>query len=203
MKIFNSHTITKFHAGDEWAFRQVFEHFYPALLGFARKLTGSQEEAEDISLSAFQGLFKRCHLFNTYDNIKAFLYISVRNGSLNYLKSQKRTNDMQKQFVRRMENDISLQYEYEIKQEILESISNAIEHLPEECRKIFKLLIYKELTPAEVAEMLQISVSTVYNQKSRALQALRIMLSENSMATILLIFTITRLQIDILHPAGR
>jgi RNA polymerase sigma-70 factor (family 1) len=203
MRIENSHTITSFQAGDEKAFLQVFQHFYPGLLGFARKLTGSQEEAEDISLSAFQGLFKRCHLFNTEHNIKAFLYITARNRSLNFLKSQKRANDIQKQFARQMENDISLRYEYEIKQEILESISNAIEHLPEECRKIFKLLIYEELTPAEVAEMLQISVSTVYNQKSRALQALRIVFSENSQATVMLLLTMAQLQIDFLHPAGR
>ena len=202
MEIANSHTITSFQAGDEKAFRLVFEHFYPALLAFVRKLTGSQEEAEDISLNAFQGLFKRCHLFNTYNNIKAFLYISARNSSLNYLKSQKRTTDMQKQFARRMEDDTSLRYEYDIKQEILEAISNAIEQLPEECRKVFKLLIYKELTPAEVAEMLQISVSTVYNQKSRAVQALRIMLSENSMAIAWLLLTMARLQIDILHPVS-
>lgn len=198
----NPHTITSFQAGDEKAFRQVFEHFYPALLAFVRKLTGSQEEAEDITLNAFQGLFKRCHLFNTYDNIKAFLYISTRNSSLNYLKSHKRSTDLQKRFARQMEDDTSLRYEYDIKQEILEAISHAIEQLPEECKKVFKLLIYKELTPAQVADMLQISVSTVYNQKSRALQALRMLLSENSMAIAWLLLTMARLQIELLHPAS-
>ncbi|HEX6428118.1 MAG TPA: RNA polymerase sigma-70 factor [Niastella sp.] len=201
MEIANSQTILNFQAGDEKAFRQVFEHFYPALLAFIRKLTGSQEEAEDISLNAFQALFNRCRLFNTEDNIKAFLYISARNSSLNYLKSKKRIEEKQKRFAARMQNDTALQYEYEMKSEIVEAISNAIENLPEECKKIFKLLIYKELKPAEVADMLQISVSTVYNQKSRAVQALRIMLSENSMAIAWLLLTIARLQIDILHPA--
>jgi RNA polymerase sigma-70 factor (ECF subfamily) len=89
-----------------------------------------------------------------------------------------------------------------MKDEIVETISNAIENLPEECRKIFKLLIYEELKPADVAEMLQISVSTVYNQKSRALQALRIMLSENTLALACLLQMLNFLQIDNLHPAN-
>ena len=50
----------------------------------------------------------------------------------------------------------------------MEAIHNAIENLPEECRRIFKVLYYEELQPAEVAELLQISVNTVYVQKSRA-----------------------------------
>lgn len=197
----NTQTITLFQAGDENAFRQVFDYYYPALLAFVRKLTGSHEEGEDISLKAFQALFNRCHLFNTEVNIKAFLYISARNSSLNYLKSRKRTHELQKRFAERMMNDTSLRYEYEMKDEIVQTISNAIDNLPDECRKIFKLLIYEELKPADVAEMLQISVSTVYNQKSRALQALRIRLSENSLALACLLQMLACLQIDNLHPA--
>ena len=202
MEISNSQTIINFQAGDEKAFRQVFEHYYPALLAFIKKLTGSLEEAEDISLNAFQALFNRCHLFNTEANIKAFLYISARNSSLNYLKSRKRIEEKQKRLAERLKDDTALRYEYDIQQEIVEAVSNAIENLPEECKKVFKLLIYNELKPAEVAEMLQISVSTVYNQKSRAVQALRIVFSENSMALAWLLLTLARLQIDLLHPSG-
>lgn len=166
---------------------------------FAKKLTGSHEEAEDITLYTFQKLFNICNQFNTETNIKAFLYITVRNNGLNYLKAQKRHQQKQRLFAESMKDDILLQYEYEIKDELLDTIHQAIESLPEECRKIFKLLYYNDMKPAEIADMLRISVSTVYNQKSRAIQTLRFLLQDHSMAIAWLINTIAYLQNDILR----
>jgi len=194
----DNQTFINFQRGDENAFRQIFEHYYPALFLFAKKLTGSHEEAEDIALYTFQKLFKICNQFNTETNVKAFLYITVRNNGLNYLKAQKRHQQKQKLFAERMKDDILLQYEYEIKDELLDTIHQAIESLPEECRKIFKLLYYNDMKPAEIAALLRISVSTVYNQKSRAIQTLRFLLGDHSMAIAWFIHTIAWMQNDLL-----
>jgi RNA polymerase sigma-70 factor (family 1) len=196
----DSQTFINFRRGDENAFRQLFEYYYPALFLFAKKLTGSHEEAEDITLYTFQKLFNICNQFNTEINVKAFLYITVRNNGLNYLKAQKRHHQKQKQFAESMKDDILLEYEYEIKAELLDTIHQAIESLPEECRKIFKLLYYNDMKPAEIAELLRISVSTVYNQKSRAIQTLRFLLTDNSMAIAWIIHTIAWLQNELLSP---
>jgi RNA polymerase sigma-70 factor (ECF subfamily) len=183
----NQQTITLFQAGDENAFRQVFEHYYPALLAFIRKLTGSHEEAEDISLNAFQALFNRCHAFETEINIKAFLYICGRNSSLNYLRAKQRDKQQLRQFAERMADDTFLEFEFAIKPGIVAAIHKAIEELPGECRKIFKLLYFDELTPKEIADLLQVTVSTVYNQKSRAIHALRMKFSENAIVVLWLL----------------
>jgi hypothetical protein len=50
------------------------------------------------------------------------------------------------------------------------------------------MLYYEELSPAEVAGILNISVSTVYNQKSRAVKALRITLAEHPLVITWLLF---------------
>jgi RNA polymerase sigma-70 factor (ECF subfamily) len=91
---------------------------------------------------------------------------------LNYLKAQKRNNDLRKGFVMYIQDNTLLEYEYSIKTELVEAVRNAIEELPEGCRMVFKLLVYEGLKPAEIAEVLQISVNTVYAQKNRAMQAL-------------------------------
>lgn len=196
-EILNSRMISDFQQGNEKIFKKVFDHYYPGLLLFITKLTGSREEAEDISLRAFQSLYNRCHAFETEINIKAFLYICGRNSSLNYLKSKQHEREQLKQFAARMTDDTFLEFEFGIKQGVVAAIYKAIEELPSECRRIFKMLYYEELTPAEIADLLHITVSTVYNQKSRALSALRMRFSENAIVVLWLLQTIAFLEMDL------
>lgn len=190
-EILNSQMISDFKRGDEKIFKKVFDHYYPALLLFIVKLTGSREEAEDISLRAFQALFNRCAGFETEINIKAFLYISARNSGLNYLKAKQYEKERLRKFTQQMSDDTFLEFEFGIKQGVVAAISKAIEELPAECRKVFKMLYYEELTPAEIADLLNITVSTVYNQKSRALNALRMKFSENAMIVFWLLLPLS------------
>jgi RNA polymerase sigma factor (sigma-70 family) len=132
-------------------------------------------------------LFNRCEGFETEINIKSFLYICGRNSSLNYLKSKQHEREQLRQFAQRMSDDTFLEFEFGIKQGVVAAIGRAIEELPAECRKVFKMLYYDELTPAEIADLLNITVSTVYNQKSRALNALRMKFSENAMVVFWLL----------------
>jgi RNA polymerase sigma-70 factor (family 1) len=179
MKKLTEHTMLDFRQGDRDAFALVFNVYYSFLVVFAKKFTGTQSEAEDIVTEAFIALSQRVQHFNTEINIKAFLYVTVRNKCFNYLKAEKWKNDRRKEFVNYIQDDMLLEYEYSIKTELVEALHNAIGELPEECRRIFKLLYFEGLKPADIAELLQISVNTVYVQKSRAMQALRLSLNNN------------------------
>jgi RNA polymerase sigma-70 factor (ECF subfamily) len=53
------------------------------------------------------------------------------------------------------------------------AIRAAIDALPDRCSEIFKLSRYSEMSYAEIAEALDISVKTVENQMGRALRELR------------------------------
>jgi RNA polymerase sigma-70 factor (family 1) len=187
-EILDTKLLIDFQKGDHSAFKQVFSIYYPKLLYFSTRLTDSQEDAKDITMTAFTKLFSLSAKFETEVNIKAFLYICVRNACLSYFRSIKSKNEQEKNFTEHMQNEILLQYEYAIQDELLDRVHVAIENLPGECRKIFKMLYFDELKPAEVAEILQVSASTVYNQKSLALKALRLALgSEHSFALTLIL----------------
>lgn len=196
-EILTSQLIIGFKNGDEKVFKKVFDHYYPNLLFFIFKLTGSREEAEDISLRAFQALFNRCNAFESEINIKAFLYICGRNSALNYLKAEQNKREKLQKFAQRMEDDTFLEYEFGIKQGVVAAIYRAIEELPIECRKVFKMLYYEELTPAEIADLLKVTVSTVYNQKSRALKALRLKFADSAIAVLWLVQSISFWDFDL------
>jgi RNA polymerase sigma-70 factor (family 1) len=178
-----------FKEGDPAAFREVFNAYYRHLYYFTKKLIDNKEEAEEIALNSFQKLFERCGRIDAVEGIKAFLFVTARNNSIDYLRSSKLQKTKQRDFAASIQNDTFLEFEYEIRDELVEMVRNAINNLPSECSKVFKMLFYDELTPAEVAEVLKISVSTVYNQKSRALQALRIALAGHPTSIVLLVAT--------------
>ena len=183
-----SSVVTAFRNGDQAAFREVFNAWYKPLYYFVNKLIDSKEEAEEIVQNSIIKLFERCALFETAANIKAFLFVTARNNSFDYLRSLKVQKEKQQAFFEAMQDETFFQYEYEIKDELVEMVRAAIEELPEECKRIFKMLYYEELSPAEVAGILNISVSTVYNQKSRAVKALRITLAEHPLVIAWLLF---------------
>jgi RNA polymerase sigma-70 factor (ECF subfamily) len=178
----HSTVLNGFQQGKESSFRVVFNQYYRAVYYFTYKLTSSEAEAGDIALYVFQKLFERCKLFETETNIKAFLFISARNKSLDYLKAQKRQEDLQKEMAREMSNDTLLRYEYEIMDELVDKLKAAIENLPEKNREIFKLLYYEQMTPEEIAALLRISVQTVYTHRTRAIESLRILVRGKSLS---------------------
>ena len=70
-----------------------------------------------------------------------------------------------------------------------ESINVAVDHLPSECKKIFKLSRFEGLKYHEIAQQLNISLKTVETQMSRALSKLRIELREYFPLLVLAYFT--------------
>src|SRR5438105_5864972 len=120
--------ITGFQQGDSRAFDDLFDMFYPALCYFAERLIDNRQEGEDIVLDTFQKLYVRREHFETMPNIKAFLYITVRNTCLNYL----RYRETQRKHTRELIENIPDKFEEDaerlrIRTEVLRSIYAQIE----------------------------------------------------------------------------
>jgi RNA polymerase sigma-70 factor (ECF subfamily) len=190
----DSSVFSAFREGEHAAFSQVFSSYYQPLYYFTRKLIDSKEDAEEITLNSFLKLFQRHAAIDSIGAMNSFLYITARNNCFDYLRTNKVLRVKQSEFALKMQNETFLQFEYEIKDELVEMVRQAINDLPAECSKIFKMLYYEELSPSEVAGILQISVNTVYSQKSRALQLLRIALANHPLAVTFLLLTAVCLQ---------
>lgn len=166
--------IADLHISDPVAFDHIFNSFYTSLCYFAFQLTDNRQEAEDIVLETFQKFWERRNDFSTIVNVRAFLYVTVRNNCLNYLRSntrlQKRTTELAYQQADKFERNAE---NYIIETEFITLLYTKINNLPKKCRKVFQLKFIKGLSVCEIAGQLNISEHTVRNHIAYSLKLLR------------------------------
>jgi RNA polymerase sigma-70 factor (family 1) len=166
--------LTAFNQGNSSAFRFIFESYNRLLFTCAIQLVKDKEQAEDIVSEAFTKLWQRHEVFQTEDHIKAFLFVTTRNASLNYLRHIQRKTASQSElsYLQRDKDDQDVITDM-IEGELLRRIYPLIETLPTKCKTIFKLIYFEDASTDEVAEKLHITPRNVLNQKRRAIQLLK------------------------------
>jgi RNA polymerase sigma factor (sigma-70 family) len=81
--------IQAFNQGNEEARREILRRFYKPIVHFAKSLINNQEESEEIASDYFLKLFRNYSNFKTLLNVRAYLYVSIRNACLNRLAAKK------------------------------------------------------------------------------------------------------------------
>jgi len=166
--------LTAFNQGNSSAFRFIFESYNKILFTCSMQLVKDKEQAEDIVSEAFTKLWQRHDVFQTEEHIKAFLFVTTRNASLNYLRHIQRKTASQSElsYLQRDKDDQDIILDM-IEGELLRKIYPLIETLPNKCKTIFKLIYFEDASTDEVAEKLHITPRNVLNQKRRAIQLLK------------------------------
>lgn len=166
--------LSAFNQGNSTAFRVIFENYNKLLFGCAIQLVKDKEQAEDIVSESFTKLWQRHDVFQTEEHIKAFLFVTTRNASLNYLRHIQRKTASQSElsYLNKDKDDKDIITDM-IEGELLKRIYPMIETLPNKCRTIFKLIYFEDASTDEVAEKLHITPRNVLNQKRRAIQLLK------------------------------
>jgi RNA polymerase sigma-70 factor (ECF subfamily) len=79
--------------GSPEAFRDLFFQYYPTFFSFARSMVDNRASAQQLTMEALSILWlKRADLPGDVNN-RAFLYSTIRNNALNYLKHLQREPD--------------------------------------------------------------------------------------------------------------
>ena len=186
----NNDIMDAFRNGEPPALHSLLKLFYGPLCLFAERMVMDRPAAEDIVGETFIKLWNKRANFETIQNVKAFLYISTRNACLNWLKQAQRDSLSKKQLAYLTSEREEFILNEIIRAEVLQEIMQEIERLPEQCGKVLKLSYLEGLKNQEVADLLQISVHTVKNQKARAIQLLKIRLRDRDLMTLFFLYTL-------------
>jgi|SRR5690554_576891 len=171
--------LVKLRDGDAMAFDEVYRMFQPALVFFAKRILFSQHlhEAEEIVQDSLLKFYDRQESFDSLPQIKSFLYTATKNSCLQHIEKEKVRAKRYDRFIADFEETEDLILNEIIYTEAVRQLREEIEKLPTKCREIMEKLIYEDKSANETAEELDISVSTVNNQKARAVSLLKNRLS--------------------------
>lgn len=163
---------------NEPEFERVYLDLYDALFRYAFTMLHDNIMAEEIVHLVFLKLLDRNGPIVIHTSLKAYLYRSVNNECLNYIKHQKVKRAFEVKASKTMSTKTEtplVKFQYE---ELEQQVKEAIGELPEQCRTIFQMSRFEELKYAEIANQLDLSIKTVETQMSRALKKLRIRLAD-------------------------
>ena len=146
-------------------FETHFRRLYLPLGMYAMRIVGDADDAEDIVEDTFVKVWQSVSSGMEVADFSAFMYRSVRNRCVSFLRSKVEHEDVS------LIPDVS--------EEVIDTsmrdarIWRAIDDLPEKCREIFLMSKRDGYSNAEIADELGISIKTVKNQMTKAFSRLR------------------------------
>lgn len=163
--------IEQLNRKDAGAFKDLFERFYRYLVLYAMKWVERQDVAEDIVQDLFVQIWERDTRYSSYYGFKNFLYNSVKNASLDFLKHK----EVEGKYINYSLHHIERGEEPELeimKEELYRILYQSLDELPNRCREVFKYSLQGKKN-SEIAEILRISELTVKAQKRHAMNYIR------------------------------
>jgi RNA polymerase sigma-70 factor, ECF subfamily len=164
-------------AGDSGALQEILQHYWPALIRYARRLLGSPDAAEDVAQQSFMRLWERRAEWRAGGSLPSYLYRVARNLCLSErrrLHVRARRGEM---FRHEPQASPARPDQVMERNELRAAAMEALEGLPGRRREVFELVRFHGLSYREVAEVMEISPQTVANQMSAALAHVRDALS--------------------------
>jgi RNA polymerase sigma-70 factor (ECF subfamily) len=168
----------------------AFKQLHAPLFFYALKFLDDDEAARDLVQDAFLKLLNNNEQRNRIENLKSYLFKTVKNNCLNYLTHKKVENEYQEQEVDRSKREIHFYDTHTtlVEKELQQNLKEAIDKLPEHYRTPFILSRFEELKNKEIAEQLGLPLRTVETQIYRAMNLLRKKFSEQ-IQSLFLLFT--------------
>ena len=170
---------------DEKTIETLFRELFTGLVQFAAGYVQDGEAAREIVQEALVNLWDvqgKCRqallAIDLSKPVKAYLSTSVRNRCLNYLRDNRKFSSSLLVLENLPGEPVYGQSDRLVETDLKEQIGKAIAELPEKCREVFLLSRNRNMKYQEIASHLGISVKTVETQMSKALQHLRLRLSE-------------------------
>ena len=162
---------------EDKAWDELYQYFYAPLCCYSARITRNENAAEDIVQGCLVRLWHSSVCFREIKVITSYLYRSVYNASLNFVRSQQRARRLHEEWMDRVLEDEEEGMAMALEEEAITRFYTVVSGLPEQQREIL-LLCMKGEKVKEIAAKLGISENTVKTQKKRANHFLREQLSE-------------------------
>lgn len=167
----NYETIRMLRSGGEDAFDSVYKFYYKGLCAFASQYV-SFDESQEIVQDTMMWLWENRGQLIPEMSLKSFLFMIVRNKSLNHISHVQIKNRIHRELMEKYENRFN-NPDFYIENELLHAYSEAIKKLPADYKEAFLLNRIEGLTHKEIALKLKVSPQTINYRIGQALKFFR------------------------------
>ncbi|WP_313265418.1 RNA polymerase sigma-70 factor [Sphingobacterium sp.] len=155
--------------GDKKAFELFYGFYRPQLYGYVFKLVRSHEVSQEIFQDIFIRLWKQREQIDPEQSIRSYLYTIAQNLVYDYYKKvasdRNKLETFKLYYATASENNIEELLAFK---EVREHLDTILAIIPEKCRQVYVLCKLEGRSYQEVANLLNISISTVNNHIVKA-----------------------------------
>jgi RNA polymerase sigma-70 factor (ECF subfamily) len=158
--------------GDGRAMERIFGKYHPSLCASAYRIVQDRDAARDVVQEVFIRLWHGRAALQITHSLKAYLHRSAVNGALHHLERTQRMARVPLQSAEELAGEGGNGAGLEAR-DLQAALAAAVDALPPVCRTVFMLSRHDELSNAEIADCLGVSVKAVEKHLTKALGRLR------------------------------
>ena len=156
--------------GDEKAFTEIYNHYWPRLLAIGYHFTKDKQMAEDIVHDVMLSLWQRKNEVSI-ESLDAYLATAVKFAVFKMLAKSKRRDEIMDSIPSESSTN---NIEQLLDAKFLEDYTNGIiEQMPEKTRLVFELSRHHSASNKEIAQKVNLSGKSVEYHLTKALKLLR------------------------------
>jgi RNA polymerase sigma-70 factor (ECF subfamily) len=176
--------IERHRCGDDQAFDEIYQRFAEMVYNLAYRLSGSGEEASDLTQEVFLRVFRHLGSFRGGSTLKTWIFrITINHCRDRLSRWRPQTEPIEDEIG---EGGLSIAdpgrgpEELAVAADEGRRVSEALAHLPQPFREAVILRDIEGLAYDEIAEVLQVRVGTVRSRIARGREQLRFLLERKS-----------------------
>ncbi len=170
------HVFVRIQNGDEQALNEIVHQYATIMMDFVTPILGSRDLAQDVVQDVFCWLWDNRAQLSIADNVLGYLCRAAKNRAYNILRQERSQgrlkNEVLATYASRTLAARNLGEATIAESELQSAIDTALSTLQARTRQIFLMHIDGQLTYAEIAEALGVTVPTVRMQMYRATKQL-------------------------------
>lgn len=146
--------------GNEKALQRVFSEYYTTLCSIVFQYVKDNQISESIAEDVIFNLWEKREKILPLESFRSYLLRMARNKSIDYLRSQHSTLEINDIIPHRLISDEDI-FETYISIELQQLIDQKLKELSTQCQRVFYLSRYENLSYHEISLQLGISENTV------------------------------------------
>lgn len=163
--------VKRLQTGDMQAYKQLFLKYYSPLCEYTSHYI-ADSDAEELVQDLMLFMWENRQTLLITQSLKSYLFIAVKHRCLNAIRQERYRKQTHNLIYEKLKDRFE-DPDYYFIDELARNIEKAVDSLPDTYRETFKLSRFGELTNAQIAEQLHVSVKTVEYRIGQALKILR------------------------------